>query len=109
YFYSQAKDGIRDFHVTGVQTCALPISNRVVDWSRPQGPEQKRDRKAKDDGASRTQGRQSGEAGVGRCCTGRDGNAARRSFRAGGDRKSVVSGKRTELRARFVILLKKRE
>src|SRR5690606_40931921 len=24
---SQAEDGIRDFHVTGVQTCALPISN----------------------------------------------------------------------------------
>src|SRR5690606_39503605 len=24
-FY-QAEDGIRDFHVTGVQTCALPIS-----------------------------------------------------------------------------------
>src|SRR5690606_40084551 len=24
-FISQAKDGIRDFHVTGVQTCALPI------------------------------------------------------------------------------------
>src|SRR5690606_40354203 len=22
-----AEDGIRDFHVTGVQTCALPISN----------------------------------------------------------------------------------
>src|SRR5690606_39383244 len=25
----QAEDGIRDFHVTGVQTCALPI------WSTP--------------------------------------------------------------------------
>src|SRR5690606_40345710 len=25
-FFSQAEDGIRDFHVTGVQTCALPIS-----------------------------------------------------------------------------------
>src|SRR5690606_39293903 len=24
----QAEDGIRDFHVTGVQTCALPISRR---------------------------------------------------------------------------------
>src|SRR5690606_25044797 len=23
-----AEDGIRDFHVTGVQTCALPISNK---------------------------------------------------------------------------------
>src|SRR5690606_40739264 len=24
-FFCQAEDGIRDFHVTGVQTCALPI------------------------------------------------------------------------------------
>src|SRR5690606_39704129 len=28
-FFFQAEDGIRDFHVTGVQTCALPIFNRA--------------------------------------------------------------------------------
>src|SRR5690606_19344467 len=28
--FFQAEDGIRDFHVTGVQTCALPISNANV-------------------------------------------------------------------------------
>src|SRR5690625_7920656 len=28
YFFFQAEDGIRDGHVTGVQTCALPISGR---------------------------------------------------------------------------------
>src|SRR6266511_5614203 len=27
FFFFQAEDGIRDFHVTGVQTCALPIWN----------------------------------------------------------------------------------
>src|SRR5690606_40642651 len=27
-FFFQAEDGIRDFHVTGVQTCALPICPR---------------------------------------------------------------------------------
>src|SRR5690606_40012190 len=27
FFFFHAEDGIRDFHVTGVQTCALPISN----------------------------------------------------------------------------------
>src|SRR5690606_40669144 len=27
--FLQAEDGIRDFHVTGVQTCALPISRRT--------------------------------------------------------------------------------
>src|SRR5690606_37382285 len=29
FFFFQAEDGIRDFHVTGVQTCALPILVRV--------------------------------------------------------------------------------
>src|SRR5690606_40175971 len=28
-FFFQAEDGIRDFHVTGVQTCALPIFGAV--------------------------------------------------------------------------------
>src|SRR5690606_39415990 len=28
FFFFQAEDGIRVFHVTGVQTCALPISWR---------------------------------------------------------------------------------
>src|SRR5690606_39361449 len=27
FCFFQAEDGIRDFHVTGVQTCALPISS----------------------------------------------------------------------------------
>src|SRR5438046_3630681 len=29
YFFFQAEDGIRDWSVTGVQTCALPICNWV--------------------------------------------------------------------------------
>src|SRR5207302_3007121 len=29
FFFFQAEDGIRDFHVTGVQTCALPICLRA--------------------------------------------------------------------------------
>src|SRR5205809_1650026 len=33
FFFFQAEDGIRDVAVTGVQTCALPISSRV-----PVGP-----------------------------------------------------------------------
>src|SRR5260221_843243 len=38
-FFFQAEDGIRDHCVTGVQTCALPISSRrrhtrsLCDWS----------------------------------------------------------------------------
>src|SRR5436309_6287987 len=31
FFFFQAEDGIRDFHVTGVQTCALPILSRGYD------------------------------------------------------------------------------
>src|SRR5690606_40821031 len=32
-FFFQAEDGIRAFHVTGVQTCALPIFTRAPFWS----------------------------------------------------------------------------
>src|SRR5690606_41161480 len=31
FFFFQAEDGIRDFHVTGVQTCALPIFDGLRD------------------------------------------------------------------------------
>src|SRR5258706_8565916 len=31
FFFFQAEDGIRDWSVTGVQTCALPISQRSLD------------------------------------------------------------------------------
>src|SRR5256885_3299483 len=40
FFFFQAEDGIRDYKVTGVQTCALPISvsskptNQIVDIRR---------------------------------------------------------------------------
>src|SRR5690606_40440213 len=36
FFFFQAEDGIRDFHVTGVQTCALPIFR--VPWLPPADP-----------------------------------------------------------------------
>src|SRR2546430_13097007 len=40
FFFFQAEDGIRDLTVTGVQTCALPISEpggaRVLHRARPQ-------------------------------------------------------------------------
>src|SRR2546430_10404517 len=31
-FFFQAEDGIRDLTVTGVQTCALPISEQLFGW-----------------------------------------------------------------------------
>src|SRR2546430_6294758 len=35
FFFFQAEDGIRDLTVTGVQTCALPILERVRDQLLP--------------------------------------------------------------------------
>src|SRR5205823_10350239 len=35
FFFFQAEDGIRDKLVTGVQTCALPISRIAHDGARP--------------------------------------------------------------------------
>src|SRR5690606_40796993 len=34
-FFFQAEYGIRDFHVTGVQTCALPISKSISPTLKP--------------------------------------------------------------------------
>src|SRR6516162_5199644 len=36
-FFFQAEDGIRDYKVTGVQTCALPICNRAAVSPAPRG------------------------------------------------------------------------
>src|SRR2546421_5241921 len=41
FFFFQAEDGIRDLIVTGVQTCALPISGRrtrTAGWRRSPAP-----------------------------------------------------------------------
>src|SRR5690606_9861569 len=39
FFFFQAEDGIRDFHVTGVQTCALPILVHERGIRDPRGSE----------------------------------------------------------------------
>src|SRR5947209_18024670 len=36
FVFFQAEDGIRDIGVTGVQTCALPISGRLAGFEVPQ-------------------------------------------------------------------------
>src|SRR5256885_9049478 len=38
FFFFQAEDGIRDYKVTGVQTCALPISAGPADPAGPESP-----------------------------------------------------------------------
>src|SRR5690606_41153640 len=42
FFFFQAEDGIRDFHVTGVQTCALPICLRRAGGVLRRLPRQRR-------------------------------------------------------------------
>src|SRR5256885_11291711 len=39
FFFFQAEDGIRDYKVTGVQTCALPISVAQGDVAQGFSPE----------------------------------------------------------------------
>src|SRR2546426_7095509 len=39
-FFFQAEDGIRDYKVTGVQTCALPIWTSARDYKRARGQNQ---------------------------------------------------------------------
>src|SRR2546426_2510253 len=38
FFFFQAEDGIRDYKVTGVQTCALPIWLRICAGGGPRWP-----------------------------------------------------------------------
>src|SRR5690625_5587420 len=38
FFFFQAEDGIRDGHVTGVQTCALPILSQREGRAAPRRP-----------------------------------------------------------------------
>src|SRR6266850_2647962 len=42
FFFFQAEDGIRDYKVTGVQTCALPIFTRPRSRPRAARPERNR-------------------------------------------------------------------
>src|SRR2546422_9375405 len=91
FFFFQAEDGIRDVAVTGVQTCALPISRRT----RAGGPHARL--------ARHLLLRGQGSRGHRRA-------PPRRAWRAGGpegDRKSVVKGKRVDLGGRRIIKKKK--
>src|SRR5215510_16147978 len=80
FFFFQAEDGIRDGHVTGVQTCALPI------W------------RMRSRGARARVSQRSRRQGVPRCI-----RAAAR------DRKSVVEGKSVDLGGGRIIKKKKSE
>src|SRR2546427_4013552 len=82
FFFFQAEDGIRDLTVTGVQTCALPISPRVPARLDGTAAERVWDRRRRGRGDLRIRGPHV------------DADAVRQSAagaaRAWGDRKSVV-------------------
>src|SRR5439155_16635688 len=65
FFFFQAEDGIRDGHVTGVQTCALPIfGSRWRDIRRPRSRLERKDRvggHAEPDGGRRSEERRVGK------------------------------------------------
>src|SRR2546430_7883219 len=94
FFFFQAEDGIRDLTVTGVQTCALPISRRggVPPAAAGEGLRRAPARgggagaRARGAGPSRHAARTSGHARP--RSEGRSGPAAQ--VRRCGDRKSVV-------------------
>src|SRR5256885_2842126 len=84
FFFFQAEDGIRDYKVTGVQTCALPISSFAATSSPAGKPPAKTHRNGFERGLAR--GRFRGWRGrrLRVLCR------KNRSARPGRDRKSVV-------------------
>src|SRR5262249_59607438 len=92
--FFQAEDGIRDWSVTGVQTCALPISpNRPVTWRKSTGRPRTSPPPTRPSPSSRTS-RVSGGKGWSRSWNGWRRTTTDRRNSPGGDRKSVVEGKR---------------
>src|SRR5690606_40744722 len=96
FYYFQAEDGIRDFHVTGVQTCALPICVLVVVITVTD---------AEITGNTTTSTPALGGGVQVLAETGASVTFTRTLI--GGDRKSVVQGKSVDLRCRRIIQLDK--
>src|SRR3712207_8237626 len=97
FVFFQAEDGIRDIGVTGVQTCALPISAVVVATTAgcsTRAPE-----------SSGGGGEGEGGAASGEVLTdiGIEGETIRLGVLTDLDRKSVVEGKRVDLGGRRII------
>src|SRR5256885_10614660 len=101
-FFFQAEDGIRDYKVTGVQTCALPISHRRWPCSSVRVPA----------AMSRASGfwTRTMELAPHRACRSQKLIHAeyRIEIEMRVDRKSVVKGKRVDLGGRRIIKKKKR-
>src|SRR5437870_13359235 len=70
FFFFQAEDGIRDGHVTGVQTCALPISvtasNEWLSSPRASASPTRNSRRARTSGGSASARRRASAIKIGR-------------------------------------------
>src|SRR3712207_9478292 len=95
FFFFQAEDGIRDIGVTGVQTCALPISDGRCHRADRAAANLRADRRL---GAYRADPASAG-SGLRR---------RRRVGRGGAHRKSVVYGESVDLGGRRLIKKKKK-
>src|SRR5690625_7743881 len=95
FFFFQAEDGIRAGHVTGVQTCALPISspsNRLVTE-----PSSKTARMARaSSGAIDSWVRRSEERRVGKECRSRGSPCCYKKKKGESDRVNGVKEKRSK-------------
>src|SRR5207249_9503923 len=89
--FFQAEDGIRDRNVTGVQTCALPISDYepAVHWATTLYWWNQRHHQSIDDLWAATEGRWGAAWDLPAKCRGTGAGVSAVSL----DRKSVVSGK----------------
>src|SRR5256886_6365097 len=101
FFFFQAEDGIRDLTVTGVQTCALPISFTASVTSPVTGT------------PTGTVTFQDGASALGTgTLSGGTATFTTSALTAGThsipDRKSVVEGKRVDIRGRRIIKKKKK-
>src|SRR5256885_13095025 len=103
FFFFQAEDGIRDYKVTGVQTCALPIF-AVAQAGHIGGQaavaEDGEETADRDGDAAQERG---GSLGIHGLLLARGPCRADRR-----DRKSVVEGKRVDLGGRRIIKKKKK-
>src|SRR5690349_25160116 len=70
-FFFQAEDGIRDLYVTGVQTCALPISAGSQSVAHGKQLESATPRGGRREGETRSGPRRSEERRVGKECRSR--------------------------------------
>src|SRR5256885_12195190 len=87
FFFFQAEDGIRDYKVTGVQTCALPIL-AVARLDRL--PDRRRDRNGRDvEGVRRARTHRLGDADEAAA----DGLGAGRKLRRSGERRVGEEGR----------------